>query len=119
MKLERLEVKAFIKVPIYISSRRIRLSGKEGDIISREVEISAGLDKDLVLTPGDFNLEDKLNYKLEEIEKGRRFKVFFKNIPGPAEDYRGFLKFSTNYPEKPLISIFIIGRFFKAEKKNE
>lgn len=116
MKLERLEIKAFIKVPIYLSSSRIRLSGKEGDIISREVEISSGLDKDLVLTPSDFNLEDKLTYKLEEIEKGRKFKVYFKNITSKPESYRGFLKIKTNYPEKPLISIFIIGRFVKSEK---
>lgn len=110
-------MKAFIRVPIYISSSRIRLSGKEGEIIESEVEISAGLDRALALTPSNFNLEGKVTYEVQEVEKGRKFKVFFKNIPGPAEDYRGFLKFSTNYPEKPLISIFIIGRFFKAEKK--
>ncbi|MBN1277788.1 MAG: hypothetical protein JXA35_09895 [Deltaproteobacteria bacterium] len=109
-------MKAFIRVPIYISSSRVRLSGREGDSVSSEVEISAGLDRDLVLTPDNFNLEGKVGYELEEVESGRKFKVKFKNVPGPAEDYRGFLRFKTNYPEKPLVSLFITGRFEKNKK---
>lgn len=81
------------------------------------VEIKAGLDKPLALTPEEFNLEGKLTYRIEEIEKGRRFKIHFTSIPGPSQRFNGFLNLKTNYPEKPIINIRIRGRFLKEKKK--
>ena len=114
-----LEVKAFVKVPIYLSSRYVNLWGKEGQSATRVIEIRAGLDKLLTLEPGQFNLEGKVKYTIEEIKKGRRFKVHFTNIAGPSQTYRGFLKLKTNYPENPVISLMIRGRFLKIKKGSE
>jgi len=116
MNVVTLRVKAFVKVPIYVSPRYVRLYGKEGQSVTRVIEIRAGLDKPLTLEPGQFNLEGKVKYTIEEIEKGRRFKVRFTTIPSSSQTYRGFLKLKTNYPQKPEITIRIRGRFVKMKK---
>ena len=116
MNVVTLGVKAFVKVPIYVSPRYVRLYGKEGQSVTRVIEIRAGLEKPLTLEPGQFNLEGKVKYTIEEIEKGRRFKARFTTIPSPSQTYRGFLKLKTNYPEKPEITIRIRGRFVKMKK---
>jgi hypothetical protein len=109
----KLSIKAVIQVPIYVSSRRVNLYGTEGQVLTKLVEVRAELNKPLELTPGQFNLAEKLTYTIEEIEKGRKFQVRFTNIPGPVQSYHGFLKLKTNYPEKPEITIPITGRFRK------
>ncbi len=116
MNVVTLRVKAFVKVPIHVSPRYVRLYGKEGQSVTRVIEIRAGLDKPLTLEPGQFNLEGKVKYTIEEIEKGRRFKVRFTTIPSPSQIYHGFLKLKTNYPQKPEITIRIRGRFVKMKK---
>jgi len=111
IKVVTLGVKAFVKVPIYLSSPSAYLYGRPGQSVTYAVEVTAQLDRPLTLKPMEFNLDGKVTYTLEEIEKGRSFKVRFTNIPGPAETYRGFLKLKTNYPERPAIKIRIWGRF--------
>jgi len=116
MKVVNLEVKAFIKAPIFLFPRYVALYGKEGQSITRVIEIRAGLDKPLILSPTGFNLEGKLTYTLEEIEKGRRFKIRFTSIPGPSQTYYGYLNLKTNYPEMPEITIRIMGQFVKMKR---
>ncbi len=111
-----LEVKAFIKVPIFLFPHYVTLYGKEGQSVTRVVEIRAGLDKPLILTPDRFDLAGKVIYVLEEIEKGRKFKIRFTNIPGPRQTYYGFLNLKTNYLEKPELTIKIWGHFVKMNK---
>lgn len=111
-----LTVKAFVKVPISLPSRYVYLYGVENQSITEVLGIRAGLDKPLALTPNEFNLEGKVTYTLEEIKKGRRFQIRFTSIPGPPQTYHGFLKLKTNYPERPLIIIWIRGRFVKMKK---
>ncbi len=106
-----LTVKAFVKVPIYLSSPSAYLYGRPGQSVIYAVEVRAQLDRSLTLKPMEFNLDGKVTYTLEEVEKGRRFEILFRNIPGPAETYRGFLELKTNYPENPASKIRIWGRF--------
>ena len=103
----RLSVKGFVKAPIIVSPRRVRLYGKEGQSITRTAEVRSQLDKPLELTPGHFNLSEKLTYSVEEIEKGKRFKVHFTTTSSTPQSSRGFLKLKTNYPEKPEITLWI------------
>ncbi|UCF82546.1 MAG: hypothetical protein JSV50_15300 [Desulfobacteraceae bacterium] len=110
-----LGIRAFVHVPISMRPRYVRLYGREEVSITRSIEIKAGLDKPLILEPDQFNLEGKLTYKIEEIDKGRKFKVYFTNIPGVAGSYRGFLNLKTNYNEKPVLNIRISGRFVKTK----
>ena len=106
-RIVKLMIKAFVKVPIYISSRYVNIYGKEDQDISRTVEIRAELDRPLQITPVRFNLEEKLSYAIEEIEAGRKFHIHFSRFPGPAEISKGFLELRTNYPEKRQILLRI------------
>lgn len=102
-----------VKAPIYVSSRYIRLYGKEGTEITKTVEIRAELKKSLNLTITEFNLNDKLKYTIETVEKGRKYRIKFSTIPGENRNYNGILKLRTGYPEMPLITFVIHGRFMK------
>ena len=113
-----LKLKAYIKVSIFVSPRYVALFGREGESITRVVEIKAGLSKPLTLSPIQFNLGEKLTYRLVETEKGKRFQIHFESIPGPAETYSGYLKLKTNYAEKPELTIRIRGGFVKKRKKS-
>ncbi len=106
-------MRAFVRVPLHISHRSVRVYGKEGQTITKIVEVKAGLERPLKLTPGQFNLAEKLTYTIKEIEKGRKFQIRFTSIPGPPETYNGFLKLTTNYPEKPEITLRIRGKIYK------
>jgi len=110
-------IKAFVKVAVLISPRYVSLNGKNGESITGIVEIKAGLDKPLKLTPDALNLEGKLTYRIEEVEKGREFKIYFTSIPGSPQTYYGFLNLKTNYPERPIVSIGIKGHFVKDNKR--
>ena len=108
-----MRLRAFINAPIWVSPRSAELGGTEGESITKSIEIKAGLEKPLLLEPDEFNLEGKATYKIEEIEKGRIFKVHITNVPGAANCFRGFLKLKTNYGEKPTVFIKISGQFAK------
>jgi hypothetical protein len=108
-----LGIKAFIKVPVLISPRYVSFYGKPGQSITKVIEIKAGLNNPLTLSQDQFDLEGKVKYTLEEIEKGRRFKIHLTSIPGSTPTFSGALRLKTNYPEKPIITITITGRFVK------
>ena len=102
-----LVVKAEVKPVITLSRRFVNFYGKEGERMAKEVEITAEMDKPLILKPIQFSLDGKLTYTLEQIEEGKKYKIRIENIPGPAQNFRGFLKLRTNYSEKPEVTIWI------------
>ena len=112
-----LAVKAFVRADVSVSPSFVNMFGEAGQTIIKVVEIRAGLEKPLTLTPEYFNLDGKVAYAIQEIEKERRFRIYFKSIPGPSKKFFGFLNLKTNYPERPTINIRIRGRFWKEKKK--
>ena len=106
-----LDLRANVKPVITVTGAPVFLGSKKKGPMTGEVEISAGLDKSLILTPEQFTLSGKVTYYISEIEKERRYKVTFQNVSGKRENYRGFLKLKTNFPEKPEVTLWIIGRF--------
>ena len=102
-----------VKAPIYVSSRYVRLYGMEGAEISKTVEIRGEESKSLNLTITEFNLKDKLKYTIETLEKGKRYRIIFSVLPGNNRNFNGILKLKTSYPEMPLITFVIHGRFTK------
>lgn len=112
-----LGIRVFVKPVITLSQLYLNFYLKEGENVAKEVEITAKLDNPLALSPLKFNLDGKLIYRMEEIEKGKRFRIRFESVPGPVESYRGFLRLKTNYPEKPEITIWIWGHV--REKQDE
>ena len=108
-----LGVRAFVRVPISVKPGSIGLYGKKGATVTGIVEITAGLDKPLTIEQDRFSLEGKAVYRIEEIERGKRFKVHFTNIPGAAESYSGYLRLKTNYEDKSIINIKVKGMVTK------
>jgi len=106
-----LAVEAFVKAPIYVEPPYVSFYSVKSEWPSLAVEIKSGLEKPLTLEPGDFSLKGEVAYQIEEIEKGRRFRVVMRDLSGGTENYRGYLNLKTNYPEKPVVNIKIIGRF--------
>ena len=94
-------------------SSTVILRGKPGETKSSEITISSGLDRPLIIEPYRFSqsLEGKVSYSLEEVEKGKQYKVIFKNNPDVSGKYNGGLKFRTNFKERPIINIRIDSRF--------
>lgn len=103
-------IKAFVKVPIVVSPRLVFFSCFAEDTVEKVVTIRAGHDMPLSLNPISFPLSDKVEYRIETVEKGRLFRVVFTNKSGISGWYNGLLKFKTNYPEKPVITIRVIGQ---------
>ncbi|VBB45918.1 conserved hypothetical protein [uncultured Desulfatiglans sp.] len=106
----QLTMKADVKVPIHLSSSFVYLMGGQDETATRELEIRAELDKPLTLEPVFFDLDKIVQYKMEEIEKGKTFKLTFSTTPETPASFNGVLKLKTNYPERPEIPIRIRGR---------
>jgi len=102
-------VRAFVKPLLTVNPQRVRFDSPPDKIVTREVEIETEASKPLTLVPGHFTLEGQLTYRIEEIEKGKRFRVVFQTIPGGSGRFHGFLNLQTGYPEKPEIRIRIMG----------
>ena len=112
----RLKLSGNVTVPIFVSpsSRYVFFGGKEGDDLSKKVEIWTTRDKPLELSETEFTLAGKIKYDLKEVEKGRRYELIFQPIPGSETTYRGFLTLKTNYDEQPEIKFVIRVHFTKA-----
>ena len=110
-KIEVLRITAFIKASIYLSTSYVYLRGLAAQPITKTIRIKAGEDKPLRLELSHFDLSEKVTYRIEEVEAGKVFRIYFTSIPGPPKTYQGVLKLKTNYPEKPEITIRIRGIF--------
>ncbi len=106
-----LDLRADIQPAIVVSGSSVQFSGKSILSTTRVIEITSGIDRPLVIQPEQFDLVGKVDYSLEETQKGKRFRVTFRNLPGPFDFYRGSLTFKTNFPELPELTIWIFGRF--------
>ena len=112
-KLEQLVLKAYIKPLIkIIPGSSVTLRGKPGEVKRMELTIMANVDEPLNIIPEKFSLDGKVSYMLEEVEKGKRYKITFENNPDAPGRFKGGLRLKTNYKEKPKIDIRINSRFF-------
>ena len=106
-----LDLRADVRPAIVVSESAVQFSGKSQVSSTKVVEIKSGIDRPLVIQPDEFDLVGKVDYAVEETQKGQSFRVTFRNRPGPFDFYRGSLTFKTNFPEKPELTIWIFGRF--------
>ena len=110
-ELAILTMEADVWTPITLSKTYVVFKGTAGDRLSEAIEVRAGMPKPLTLEAEAFDLEDKLDYRIEEVEEGQAYRIHFSSLPVPAQRYHGTLKLRTNYPEKPEIKIRIRARF--------
>ena len=87
----RLIIKANIKVLIYLSKNNVYLRGNEGDTISTTITVRAEKAEPLKIELKNFTLSDKVQFRIEEIEKGKTFKLFFTGKTGLVGRYKGVL----------------------------
>lgn len=104
----KLQMAAYVQQPsITINPEFIFLKGLSEQIGSRSVEINSNVKKPLKLEADDFNLEGIISYRIEEIEKDNKFKIYFKTDEKVSVNAQGFLNLRTNYEERPILSIRI------------
>jgi hypothetical protein len=108
---DTLIIRAMIKAPIMVSEKMVLLKGAHQEIVTKSVDIKGELDKPLKLEPVEYTLDKKVTFNLEEITKGRHYRVTFTSIPNTGSSYRGLLKLKTSYPEKPEVMIYVMGKF--------
>ena len=104
-------IEALVKTPIVISDRMVFLRGTTQETITRTVDIKGGLNKPLKLEPIDYTLDKKVKFDIEEVSKGKHYRVTFTSIPNVGNYYHGLLKLRTSYPEKPELVIHVRGKF--------
>ena len=104
-----ISMKGDIWTPIHLKPRYVRLQGIVGDDIQQVVLLQAEKEDPLTVKLESISVPDKVEAELEEMEKGRNYKLTVKNrVKGEAK-YSGQIKLSTSYPEKPEIVIRISG----------
>jgi hypothetical protein len=99
-----------VKVPISLSKGHVIFKGKAGQSLEQSIDVTARLERPLSLEPVRFDLQGKLNVRIEEIEKEKMFRIHFSTTPELTGSFHGLLQLKTNYPEKPELFIRIRGR---------
>jgi hypothetical protein len=94
-----------------LSARMVLLQGTTHEAITGTVDIKGELDKPLKLEPVGYTLDRKVKFNIEEISRGKQYRVTFTSIPNVGNYYQGILKLRTSYPEKPELVIFVRGKF--------
>jgi hypothetical protein len=102
-------LKGKIWVPIEVKPRYVRLRGTVDEEIETVVSLKADKKDPLVLNLASVSIPERVEAKLEEIEKGRAYQLKVKNKVKGEVRYAGTLKLTTNYPEKPEVVIRIAG----------
>jgi hypothetical protein len=102
---------ALVKTPIMLSERVVFFQGTTQETITKSIDIKGELNKPLKLEPLDYTLDKKVKFSIEEVTKGKHYRVTFTSIPNAGNYYQGLLKLRTSYPEKPELVIFVRGRF--------
>jgi hypothetical protein len=110
-KVVNIALEATIQQLLSLTPSTIFLAGQSGQTAVGFVMIRAETDRPLHLQPVRFDLQDKVNYSLEEVEPGRLYRVQFSSVPGLSGIVAGNLSLKTNYPEKPEVTIRIRGKF--------
>ena len=106
-----LVVNADIVAPIKVSPKKVYFVGRKDKVLTSEVKIEANLNRPLIIKPASFDLNGKVGYRIEEVKKGKVYKILLKKFPLSERKISGELKLKTNYPEIPYISIKIKGYF--------
>lgn len=108
---ETITLEAFIKTAIMVTPRSVFLQGKMADAVTRSVDIKGDPAKALSLEPVNFSLNHRVKYAIEEVSPGKHYRISFTSIPNLTNHFHGVLRLRTNYPEKPVLSIYVRGRF--------
>ena len=104
-----ISLKGSIWVPVKVTPRYVSLKGMENEKIEQILSLRGEKKESLIAKLASVSIPDKVEVELEETEKGRTYQLKVKNkVKGEAR-YRGNVRLTTNYPEKPEVVIQISG----------
>lgn len=84
---------------------RISLVGFESDKLSHKVTITAMEEEPLEITGVSSDVEDKIKYKLKEVEKGKVYTLEVENRTTEEGWVRGSIELKTSNQKKPIITL--------------
>jgi len=102
-------MKGKVWTPVHIKPYRVYLKGILGEEVEKVVNLHGEKKEPLTVKIASVSIPDKVAVELLEIEKGRRYQLKVKNKITKEDVYRGQVKLTTNYPEKPELVIPILG----------
>jgi len=97
----------------YISvtpSTRLLLQGYHGDKITKKVTITSHEEQPLKITDITSTIDDKIEYNLKHIEKGKEFSFEIKTPLGIKESFKGKVTLKTNSQKKPKLELVVMGK---------
>ena len=95
--------------PILISNERIQLRGMVGEEIQNTVIVRGQKSEPLKLQKGSNPIPEKIAVQLHRQKEDGSYLVAFQNKLEKEGYYLANITFSTNYPDKPEISIQVMG----------
>ena len=102
-------LKGKVWVPIHVNPRYVRLRGMEDEEIEGVVRLRGEKKESLIAKIASISIPDKVEVELQETKKGSTYQLKIKNKVKVGARYRGKVRLTTNYPEKPEIVIQVIG----------
>ncbi len=101
-------LKGDVWVPINVNPRYVRLMGTEDEEVQSVVYLQGKKKEPLVAELALVSIPKSVDVQLQEIEKGRTYQLKVRNKVKGETRYRGELRLTTNYPEKPEIVIRVV-----------
>jgi len=102
-------LKGKVWVPIYVNPRHVRLRGIMDEKIEKVIHLRGEKKEPLIVKLASVSIPNKVEVKLQETQKGRTYQLKVRNKVKGKATYRGQVKLTTNYPEKPEVVVKITG----------
>ena len=87
----------------------VSLFGFRGQVPEESLEIINNQEKPLKIESIEDDLPGRIQWRLEEIERGYLYRVTVEDISRSAGDYTGHLIIKTDNPHKPALVVIING----------
>jgi len=105
----KIGLKGHVWTPVEVKPRRVYLKGVVGDTLEKLVHLRAQKQEPLVLQIEEISNPERFTANLKELEEGRLYELRITNQVRTKIRYREQVKLKTNYPEKPEITIGVMG----------
>jgi len=102
-------IKGEIWVPVKLRPRHARLVGVIGDKINRIVTVKGNKEDELKVKITQVSHKDKFEAELKKAKEGGGYVLDIKNKVDKESSYHGWIRMSTNYPEKPEVVLQVSG----------
>lgn len=102
-------IKGNVWAPIHVHPKHAHLRGTLAENSGTVVRLKSQKQEPLTLKLVSVSIPEKVDVELKETVKGKIWELHVKNKISQPTRYRGQVKLSTNYPEKPQLVIPISG----------